>query len=416
MRILTATLAAILICFNLAAAESDSFRTAESASYQIRCKINSNDQYSTFAVASGTAISENLFVSCAHLLDGVAGQKTVCQILINGKWETASILKYTSWKTNGDIDLSLFLLNSTTFPSYVSPGIISSFEEIDPQDLKFVGFGENSTKHSKQIEIKEFREAYGNYKPELITSYTYHHGDSGGGVFYKDHLVAVCKAKIQTNGVDQGGANCTNTQLIEFLYPKGTKERTDCYLYQGRQYCTPQPNFIYLQPRRNLQIGPVQNIISLPDKKPGLVNVPKTENPFKNVEVPQKNQDEICKPFKDKITELENSLEQTKVELNNYKNTYNTQLVAFNTEKTRIFNEKSKLEQDLIAARRFFVYFTVEADENCQETDVEAARIKEKGLNLVLVVMKKQDIAVNSVPRLFLMPQRQTVYGKTEVL
>jgi hypothetical protein len=83
------------------------------------------------------------------------------------------------------------------------------------------------------------------------------------------------------------------------------------------------------------------------------------------------------------------------------------------------YEENQELLRELARANAWLVYFTLEGEENCRETDVEAARIREMGKNarnIVTVILKRQDVAVNSVPRLFIMPDRRTIYGEKDVL
>jgi hypothetical protein len=410
-------IALVIFCLFISkskAASSENQTLPEKASYQVRCRIDQNGQYSSFAVASATAISPHFLVSCGHLFDDMPENlfKT-CEVLLpeNGnKWTPVKVVRYTNWKKTGDIDLSLFFLPEIEFPDYCEPAIID-LSQIEK--LQFVGFGSKNIKHLEEITIKSFRAGYQNLKPDILTSYVNEHGDSGGGIFYNNKLVAVTKCKVNSEGKDIGSGASTNAQLINFLYPSSrngdTDIKTDCYIYGGRQYCTPVPQVII--PKRNIVIGPVQNVY--PTK-----TVPSTIQPNKKEEAfisPIKT-DDICKPFKDQITKLENDLEQVKSQLSSQKNVSTTQINFLNGEKDRLFKEKQAAELELIKAKRFVIYFTLEGDINCQETDTQVARIREKGLNVVTVVMKRQDVAVNSVPRLFLMPERRTIYGKADCL
>jgi hypothetical protein len=406
-------IALVILCLFISKAQGESL--PEKASYQVRCKIESSAQglYSSFAVASSTAISPHFLVSCGHLFDDMPENlfKT-CEVLLEGKWTPIKVIRYTNWKKSGDIDLSLFFLPENEFENYCEPGILNLEQN---QELTFVGFGSKNIKHIEEVTVKKVRPTYQNIKTDLLTSYVNEHGDSGGGYFYNNKLVAVTKCKVEQAGKEIGSGASTNQQLIDFIYYSSSRNdtekqiKTDCYIYNGRQYCTPVPQQIIVQPRRNLQIGPVQNVFP---QNPALRTAPKKEEAI----IPPLKTDDICKPFKDQIVKLENDLEQVKSQLSSQKNVSNTQINFLNGEKDRLFKEKQAIELELMKAKRFIIYFTLEGDENCQETDTQAARIREKGLNVVTVVMKRQDVAVNSVPRLFLMPERRTIYGKVDCL
>lgn len=349
----------------------------EKASYQIRCQVSPT----TFAQGSGTAISKHLFVSCGHILDDISSPQAAKAEIEIGSWQPARLVKYTNWKFSGDIDLSLWLLPENEFPAFSTPGIVD-VTKIDTSENTFTFCGYGNGKHWSVQDVKQIRPAYGNYKEELLTTFNYHHGDSGGGVFYRNNLVAVCKAAILVNNQSVGGANCTNDQLISFLYPEG-REKVQCYTYGGQRFCTPSPR---------IQIGPTQNVYPTSIQPIPVQTQPKLQP--KLVPIPQK-QPQLPQTFAEPV---EKDCENFKIQIN-----------ALNV-------KIAELTKDLDKNKKLTIYFTLEGDENCLQTDVQAARIREKGLNIVTVVMKRQDVTVNSVPRLFLMPERRTVYGKNECL
>ncbi len=421
--VVSAVFALTMFLCKFSDAEEISPLSPELASYQIKCQLGANTYYSTQAVCSGTAISPNFYVSCGHLLDGIDTNTAKAAVLIGENWFPIKLVKFTNWKTNGDIDLSLWILPSNEFPNFATPGI----DDLKlGEELTFVGFGTKNVKHKEDIKVTEHRQAFQQWAAELITSFPGESGDSGGGIFHSEGkmLLAVRKSRINDT---EFGANCTNAQLINFLYPgydSDKKEiKTQCYSYGGRQYCVPAP-VVITQPRLN--IGPVQNVF--PQSKP-LQNVPKT---VETKPIQTKTPDDLCKPFKIEIESLKTQAIQTNIDIKNITTAFNEQnaeKVALAKElaelKVKLKNQPDKdvlnkkiqeLEWQLEKSKRFYVYFTLQQDENCRETDAESARIREKGINLVEVILKRQDVAVNSVPRLFLMPQRQTVYGKDDVL
>jgi hypothetical protein len=254
----------------------------------------------------------------------------------------------------------------------------------------------------QNVGIKEFRAAYGNFAAELITTYAYESGDSGGGLFYDEHLISVCKAAQLINKDRTGGCNSTNEQLINFLFPEGEKrEKTDCFIFGGRSYCVPAPIY-YTRPPANA-INPK----------------PQTFPKENQTQVPKQQPIENCQPFKDEIVRLKNQLATVSDDFDSLKIQYTGEKGSLTKDKNRLYEENQELLRELARANAWLVYFTLEGEENCRETDVEAARIREMGKNarnIVTVILKRQDVAVNSVPRLFIMPDRRTIYGEKDVL
>jgi hypothetical protein len=267
----------------------------EKASYQIRCQLNST----TFAQGSGTAISNHLFVSCGHILDEIASPQGVKAEIEIGTWRQVQLVKYTNWKFSGDIDLSLWLLPEYEFPAFSKPGIVD-VTKIDTSENTFTFCGYGNGKHWSVQDVKQIRPAYGNYKEELLTTFNYHHGDSGGGVFYRNNLVAVCKAAILVNNQSVGGANCTNDQLINFLYPEG-REKVQCYTYGGQRFCIPSPRIQIGANQTNVYPSGIQPIPiqTQPKLQPKLVPIPQ-----KQPQLPQTFAENDCQEYKTQITQL----------------------------------------------------------------------------------------------------------------